>query len=735
MPYASHSPRRVNHWLAMLLSLAVLGPVAAGAQAPSADVRARMTEQRMTDEERLSLVAGLAPFIATGRDRRVPSEMPAGAGYVGAVPRLGIPALRETDSSLGVTNPGDVRPGDTATALPASLALGATFNPALAREAGAMVGREARAKGFNVLLGGGMNLIRDVRNGRNFEYVSEDPLLSAVIASETVIGAQAQKVMTTVKHFSLNANETNRHTLNAIIDPAAHRESDLLAFQMAIERAQPGAVMCAYNKVNDEYACGNKTLLDDILKKTWGFKGWVMSDWGAVHDWNYALKGLDQESGAQFDTVLNGREWFNEPLRKAYTMGEFPKERLSDMVRRILRSIYSIGVDQPSPPPVVDLAQDNATALEIARQGIVLLQDDGVLPLGSEVRSIAVIGGQADIGVPTGGGSSTVTPRGGFSAIIPLGCDASMLDCRKQYFLPSSPLAELRKLLPGVTMGYDPGAFPADAASLARRSDIAIVFATRPENEGFDSPDLSLPFGQDAVIEAVAAANSDTIVVLETGNPVAMPWRGKVKAIVEAWFPGQAGGQAIAEILTGKINPSGRLPVTFPADIGQIPRPQLPGFGTSSGTAVRVLYNEGAEVGYRWFAKTVEKPLFAFGSGLSYTSFSYSDLQITGGETITARFMVRNVGARGGADVPQLYLTAAPGDRRTRLLGFERINLQPGQTKVATITADPRLLARFDADEKRWRIAAGVYHVALGQSADSIALTAEASLAQRLFGN
>jgi beta-glucosidase len=365
----------------------------------------------------------------------------------------------------------------------------------------------------------------------------------------------------------------------------------------------------------------------------------------------------------------------------------------------------------------------------------VLLKNDGILPLASGVRSIAVIGGQADIGVPTGGGSSTVTPRGGFPAIIPLGCNASMLDCRKQYFLPSSPLAELRKLLPGVTMGYDPGAFPADAASLARRSDIAVVFVTRPENEGFDSPDLSLPFGQDAMIEAVASANPATIIVLETGNPVAMPWRGKVKAIVEAWFPGQAGGQAIAEILTGKINPSGRLPVTFPADIEQIPRPQLPGFGTPSGTAVTVHYNEGAEVGYRWFAKMGEKPHFAFGSGLSYTSFSYADLQVTGGDTITARFTVTNTGAREGADVPQLYLTQALGEQRARLLGFERIILQPGQSGHVTITADPRLLAHFDADANRWRIPAGVYHVALGKSAVSSVLTAEASLAQRLFGN
>jgi beta-glucosidase len=735
MHYENRVHHRLTHRLAVLLCFTLLTPAVAAAQPSSADVRARETEQRMTNEERLSLLVGLAPTLAGAREKRVPSDVPASAGYVGAVSRLGIPALRETDSSLGVTNPGDGRPGDTATALPASLALGATFNPALAREAGAMVGREARAKGFNVLLGGGMNLIRDARNGRNFEYISEDPLLSAVIASETVIGAQAQSVISTIKHFSLNANETNRHTLDAIIDPIAHRESDLLAFQMAIERSQPGSIMCAYNKVNDEYACGNKILLDDILKKTWGFKGWVMSDWGAVHDWNYALKGLDQESGAQFDKQLNGCEWFGEPLREAYNQGGLPNDRLSEMVRRLLRSIYAVGVDQPSSPPVIDLAKDNATALEVARQGIVLLKNDGALPLASDVRSIAVIGGQADIGVPTGGGSSTVTPPGGFAAINSLGCQPPMPDCRKQYFLPSSPLAELKKLLPRVTMSYDPGTFPADAAALARRSDIVIVFATRYENEGFDSPDLSLPFGQDAMIDAVVSANPKTVIVLETGNPVAMPWVGKAKAVIEAWFPGQAGGQAIAEMLTGQINPSGRLPVTFPADIAQSPRPQLPGFGMASGTAVTARYNEGAEVGYRWFAKMGVKPLYAFGYGLSYTGFSYRELEVSGGETITASFTVTNTGTREGADVPQLYLTEAPGDRRVRLLGFERIVLRPGESKRITVTADPRLLARFDAHENRWRIDGGIYHVATSKSADNMALTVEAPLAQRLFGN
>lgn len=721
----------------LLTGFAVLLPVQglpanAAVTESSADVRARETEQKMTDAERFSLLWSLMPMGFDGKmDLRVPSDATPSAGYVPGVPRLGVPALRETDGSVGVTNPSNFRQGDTATALPAGLALGATFNPALAREAGALVGREARAKGFNVLLGGGINLARDPRNGRNFEYLSEDPLLSAVLGGEAIIGTQAQGVISTIKHFSLNANETNRHRFDAIIDPSAHRESDLLAFQMAIERAQPGSVMAAYNKVNGAYASGNDYLLNGVLKGVWGYKGWVMSDWGAVHSWDYALKGLDQESGAQLDEKI----WFDQPLKAAYAEGKFPRSRLSDMVRRILRSMYAVGVDQPRPQPEIDAAKHHAAALEVARQGIVLLKNDGVLPLTSAKQNIAVIGGQVHLGVLTGGGSSMVTPPGGFAATVPLGGEGNMAAIRNQSFLPSSPLVELKKLLPDASFTYNPGAFPAEAAAVARRSDLAIVFAIRHESEEFDSPDMSLPFGQDAVIEAVARANPNTIVVLETGNPVAMPWSGKVKAILEAWFPGQAGGQAIAEILTGKVNPSGRLPMTFPAAEVQLPRPVLPGFGTPYGASMEARYQEGAEVGYRWFAKTGSKPLFAFGHGLSYTKFAYRDFKVAGNGTLTASFTVQNIGPRTGADVPQVYLTEAAGEKRVRLLGFERVELRPGDSRRVTVTVDPRLLARFDAKAGHWRLSQGTYRLALGKNAGDVAHTSEMTLKPRLFGN
>jgi beta-glucosidase len=417
------------------------------------------------------------------------------------------------------------------------------------------------------------------------------------------------------EHYTLNCNETNRHWLDAIIDPVAHRESDLLAFQIAIERSEPGAIMGGYNKVNGHYACGNHHLLDEVLKGAFGYKGYVMSDWGATPEWDFALEGLDQESGIQFDVMLWNSESFTRPLRKAYAEGRLPKERLSDMVRRILRSVYAVGVDTWGRALQVDMARHHAIALETARQGIVLLKNDRALPLATDrPLKVAVIGGYAQLGVPTGTGSGAVLPVGGYAAIIKIGGAGIMGDLRNLFLLPSSPLAELKRLAPSARIDFDPGQSPAEAALLAKRSDVVIAFGIRVEGEGFDLPDLSLPWGQDAVIDAVATANPNTIVVLETGNPVSMPRRDKVKAIVQAWYSGQAGGQAVAAVLTGTVNPSGRLPITFPVDLAQTPRPELPGLGTPWGTPVTIRYDEGAEVGDRWYAKTNAKPMYAFGT-------------------------------------------------------------------------------------------------------------------------
>lgn len=536
-----------------------------------ADARARDAERQMTDDERFSLIISVLGHIpggiAGGRDARIPEDvLNMSAGYTPGIPRRGIPAIQSTDASMGVTNPG-YRPDDEgATAFPSLIALGSSFNPQLVRDGGEAIAREARMRGFNVQLAGGCNLARDPRNGRNFEYFSEDPWLSALLAAEQVNGIQSQGVVSTLKHYTLNCNETNRHWLDAIIDPDAHRESDLLAFQVAIERSQPGSIMSGYNKINGEYASGNQHLLNDVLKGAWGYKGWVMSDWGATPEWEFALKGLDQETGVQGDRVMWGKEPFTDDLKKAYAVGKLPKERLADMVRRILRSLFAVGVDDRGPAPKVDMAKHHQIALEGARQGIVLLKNEGALPLPADKpMRIAVIGGYAQQGVISGTGSGAVAPVGGFAGVIKIGGAGIMGKHRNLFLLAPSPLAELEKQFPQAEFDFDPGYTPAEAVLTARRSDVVIAFGIRVEGEGFDMPDLSLPWGQDAVIDAVASANPNTIVVLETGNPVSMPWRDKVKAIVQAWYSGQAGGQAIAEVLAGTVNPAGRLPITFPA--------------------------------------------------------------------------------------------------------------------------------------------------------------------------
>ena len=631
------SPRPLRARYHVLLSAVLALMPAAFAQTPSPDERAHQVEAQMTDDERFGLIHSLMinVFTTGQRDARVPAEVPQIAGWVRGVPRLGVPDLLLTDAGLGITNPGGGRAGDSATAFPSALLQAATFNPALLREGGAILAREAKARGFNVVLTGGMNLARDPRHGRNFEYFSEDPLLSALMAAEQVRGIQGENVMGMLKHVSLNSHETNKFVLDARIDPAAHRESDLLAFQLAIELSDPGSLMCAYNRINGDYACGNDALLNGVVKQAFGYPGFIMSDWKAVYGWDFALKGLDQHAGVQLDE----QEWFVGPLRQAYERGEFPQERLADMVRRILRAIYATGVDRWSGPgPAVDMAAHAQAVLDTARQGIVLLQNEGgILPL-ADGQKIALIGGHAHLGaMGGGGGSSQAMPPQGYALTVPLGGEGPLGGLRKQVFIAPSPLSELQRLLPAASVTYNAGEYPAEAAALARRSDVVIVVANKFEGEGFDSPDLSLPYGQDALIEALAAANPNTIVVLQTGNPVATPWRGKVKAIVAAWYAGQAGGQPLAEVLAGVVNPSGRLPVSFYAGIGQTPHPQLAGFGTPPDTPTTLDYHEGSDVGYRWLARSGQRAAFAFGHGLGYTRFDYGELQVEGGQTVSAR--------------------------------------------------------------------------------------------------
>ena len=693
----------------------------------SPDERARLLDAELTLDERIGLVHG--PMAMPYKIKTIPKGAIGSAGYIAGIERLGIPALQESDASLGVTNPLGMRPGDGATALPSGLALAATFNAKLAYDGGALVGREARAKGFNVQLAGGVNLARDPRNGRNFEYLGEDPLLAGTLAGESIKGIQAQNVVSTVKHFALNGQETNRHWANSVIDEAAHRESDLLAFQIAIEKGQPGSVMCAYNLVNGDYSCGNDHLLNGVLKGDWAYKGWVMSDWGAVHAMDYAVKGLDQQSGEQLDDQI----WFGAPLKVAVEKGEVPAARLADMTRRILRSMFAAGLfDVPTSKSEIDYKANAEIARKVAQEGIVLLKNrEGLLPLAKSAKTIAVIGGHADAGVLSGGGSSQVVPPGGAKVSIPLGGEGQMAAFRNQILHPSAPLAAIRAEAPDAKVTFNDGRYVASAVAAAKAADVVIVFGNQWMGEGEDAPDLSLPEGQDALIAAVTAANPNSIVVLQTGGPVTMPWLDQAGAVIEAWYSGAKGGEAIADVLFGEVDASGRLPMTFPVSIEQYPRVAMPGLGLPEKTQFDVAYDEGADVGYRRFAATGQKPLFPFGHGLSYTRFGYANLKVTGGDALTVSFDVTNTGQRPGKDAPQVYLTSAAGKPLQRLIGFEKVELKPGETRRVTVAADPRLLGGFDVAGKRWSLKAGDYQVAVGASSADLALKGVAKIKAR----
>ncbi len=700
----------------------------------SPDERARMLLAELTLDEMIGLVHGPMPVLMASP----PADAAMGAGYIPGVARLGIPAVNETDASLGVSNPRQMRKGDGATGLPGGLSLASSWDEALAYDGGAMVGSEARDKGFNVLLGGGANLTREPRCGRNFEYLGEDPLLAGVLAGAAIKGAQSNHIVCTLKHFALNDQETCRHVVDAQIDEAALRESDLLAFQIAIERGEPGSVMCAYNKVNGDWAGENAFLLTDVLKRDWGWKGWVMSDWGAVHSTaKAALAGMDQESGEQLDKQV----YFGAPLKEAVEAGEVPFERLTEMVHRILRSLFAHGLfDHPAGKRETDYAKNSEVSLRAAEAGSVLLKNDGVLPLSRQARRIAVIGGHADVGVLSGGGSSQVIPIGGPGLELDVAGVAGAF--ARITYQPSSPLAAIRAQAPQTEVVFDDGADPARAAELAKTCDAAVVFATQWATEAEDLPGLDLPDGQDELIAAVAGANAKTVVVLETGTPVFMPWLDAVAGVLEAWYPGTRGGEAIANLLFGEANPSGRLPITFPRALADLVRPEIPGqiFGPPvegqtipttrpdvqqhKGRLV-VEHPEGADVGYRWFDCQGIATLFPFGFGLSYTRFAHSGLKVEGGETVTVGFDIANVGERAGVETAQVYARIKGGQR---LIGWARVALKPGETRRVSVTADRRLLASYDTSLPGWRLDAGAVEVWVGTDAESATLTGQAVL-------
>lgn len=702
----------------------------------SPDERASLVIKEMTLDEKITIVhgtglRGLGPVSPLNVDSN------GGAGYVVGIPRLGIPGIQMSDAAYGVRSSGEN--GRYSTALPADVAAAASWDVDAAYEYGALIGRELRAQGYNMSLGGGVNLTREPHNGRTFEYLGEDPILAGTLVASVMKGLQAQHVLGDIKHYALNNQESGRNAVNVNIDKRSMRESDLLAFEIALSKSDIAAVMCSYNRVNGDYACENKYLLTDVLKKAWNFKGFVISDWGATHSAAKAsAAGLDHEEPGEF--------FYGDTLKKAVQAGQVPMAEIDDHVRRILRSMFATGViDDPPVKSVVDAAGGLEIAQKIEEQSIVLLRNEhGQLPLdASKVRSIAVIGPHANVGMISGGGSAQVDPPIG-NAILPPG--QGQTHWQEQIWFPTSPLKSIRAKVPAANVKFDSGANPASAAALAKSADVAIVFAYEWESEDMDLPSLSLPEHQDELIAAVAAANPHTVVVLETGSPVTMPWADQVSGILEAWYAGSGGSTAVANVIFGDVNPSGKLPNTFPRSVDDLPHrtvvkppPESIGDGSTPegwehilrGLApFQVTYNEGLKVGYKWYDAENKPVLFPFGYGLSYTTYSYSNLKVTPGKNVRLSFTVTNTGGRAGAEIAEVYaaLPAAAAEPPKRLVGWSKVRLNAGEKKEVSIDIDPKYLSIFNVDRDDWQLLPGDYTFMVGGSSQNLPLKESVNL-------
>jgi beta-glucosidase len=726
----------------------------------SPDRRAELLLSQMTIDEKIGILhgggMGFGQAAAAAPGATVSN---GGAGFSSAVPRLGIPAIQMADAAVGVTR--GAAASRYSTPLPNAVSAASTWDVKMACQYGSLIGQELRDQGYTMSLGGGVNITREPRNGRNFEYKGEDPILAGKLVGQEMKCLQAKGIIGDIKHFAVNDQETGRNIGNAILDKRTLRESDLLAFEIGIKDGGIQAVMCSYNKINGDWACENSYLLNDFLKKSVGFQGFVLSDWGGTHSTaKAALAGLDMEQP--------GSGFFGDALKQAVEKGEVPMARLDDMVKRVLRAQFATGqFDLRTQTKVVDVFGGLEVAQRVAERGTVLLKNGNAqLPLRKAVvKSVAVIGSHADVGVLSGGGSAQVDPPGG-NAVPPPPAPAGQqvggmgmgMGGRGSVWYPSSPLKAIQAKLPAAKVQFDSGADPAQAAALAKASDVAIVFVNQPASEGRDVS-LTLPGDQDKLVDAVVAANPHTIVVLETGGPVSMPWAGKVPAILEAWYPGLRGAEAIANILFGDVNPSAKTVFTFaksesdwvydkvfappPAPAAATPAPGAQagtqatggpgGFGGGRGgmAPFDMPYKEGLKVGYKWFDAENKTPLFAFGHGLSYTTFAYSALKTAPGKETMVTFTVKNTGARAGIEIAQVYATlpAATNEPPKRLVAFEPIELKAGESKTVTLTIPALHLSIFNESRDGWQVVPGDYKFWVGGSSRTLPLSETVKIA------
>jgi beta-glucosidase len=652
---------------------------------------------------------------------------PGSAATVAGNPALCLPSLVMNDAGAGI---GDLQTGTTA--FPDSIGQTATWDRAAQQLLGEALGQEAFAKGVNVLLAPGMDVTRTPLNGRTFEYAGEDPYLAGESAAATIRGVQSQHVVATAKHYALNSQEVNRNTNSEDADEQTEQEIYLAPFETAVREGGAGAVMCAYNQVHGVYSCENPDLLNTILKGQFGFTGWVMSDWFGTHSTAAAANaGLDQE--------MPGGQFFGPALKTAVQNGDVPIARLDDMVRRIALTMFRLGLFDHVPAEGTDAANATATtpahlatARAAADEGAVLLKDQGgVLPLAAG-KKIAVIGPAAD-----DAGAQNAYQGAGSGRVPLFGTKPDVV----------SPLSAItaRAATDGGSVVFDKGADPQAAAAVARTADVAVVVVHNISTEGVDLPDLKLHSGscdvfngctydgtdEDALVAALAAANPHTVVVLQTAGPVTMPWLSAVPGVLETWFPGQEDGHVVSDLLFGDVNPSGKLPVTFPVteSDGPLKTPeQYPGVNNHS------TYSEGIFVGYRWYDAQHVAPLFPFGYGLSYTTFAFAH------ETVTPRFDgsadvsfdVTNTGSRAGAEVAQVYVgpgPAVPGVQQAvrALRGYDRVGLAPGETRRETVTLDPRSFQYWNSAKHAWGTDYGQRTIWVGDSSANLPLSATAA--------
>jgi beta-glucosidase len=619
--------------------------------------------------------------------------------YVPGIPRLGIPAFPMTNGPAGA-GPGGASPQLRATALPAPIALAASWDPALAHRYGVIAAEETRDLASDLLEAPDINIIRVPQNGRTFESYSEDPYLDGQIAAATIQGIQSVGVLANVKHYIANNQEEGRHNINEVIDERALREIYMPGFNAAVRQGDVASFMCAYPKINGTFNCENKALLS-ILDDEWKFRGFVLSDWGAVHSTvPSALSELDLE--------MPTGVYFGDALKTAVQQGQVPIAAIDEMLVRRFATMMSFGLFDAKPKQLrpIPAIEDGVASREIAEQAMVLLKNqNNILPINAaNLRSIALIGPDAVAAMTGGGGSSHVVP---LYSIAPVnGIEAHM------------PLQKHVDLLDGSDIEA--------AVGIAKRDDLVVIMVGDNETEGRDHP-IELPAAQNALISAVAAANPKTIVVLKSGSALLMPWIDSVAAVLEAWYPGEEDGNAVADVLFGVLNPSGKLPMTFPKSIEQT-FARNPEWYPGNGREVR--YDEKLDVGYRWYQSQQLTPLFPFGFGLSYTTFSISDLKVAQAardpHAVTVQVTVTNTGQRAGAEVAQVYLGfphIPEGDEPPlRLAAFRKVMLAPGESKRITLALDSRAFSYWSVADHAWRIQPGDYRVKAGDSSANLRL-------------